>query len=558
MTESKRTWLSKEDLAEDTLVPARRSAQHQFLIKQSVNLMFRQQSVQFFACFPLRYSPRTIYRFDMGVGDGNNIKIKFWNHKKNGEAGSGDDAEKKIPVKLNQMRLSMAEKTASYRNTLASKVETTKQSFLNHKNKNKDSGNGNPEENNKDTADAGAGADGDAGADASTEKPMNAKLSQMRQRMSTNTAGLREGFASTVSNTKQSIRNMKNKNSNSEINTSDDGEAKAETETEKMGSKLSQMRLRMATNTAEMRNNLATKVSTTKESIAKMVTTPTSAEAKSDEKTIPSTLSAEFTIDDTEEDQYVSIVPKDPSATEGESSLPPPPSPAGYVALTIDDAPCRFDDGSHSKMQSVLDLLKRYNAKATFMVVSSFLTPAHESDMIRLLKEGHELANHGVRDEPMDKTAATSLDAFVEALDECNGKIEDLQKKAETDVGVKWFRAPHCKYTKTMEEGLVLRDMHNVMCDAYAACPIVEDAPWIASALGKQIRNGSIAILHMPEKLGFREYIFEALEHLLEDLCVRRGFWVVTVGELQKISEEAAASKAASAAKPAAEDTELI
>merc|ERR1712071_289921 len=161
--------------------------------------------------------------------------------------------------------------------------------------------------------------------------------------------------------------------------------------------------------------------------------------------------------------------------------------------------------------------------------------------MIRLLVEGHELANHGVKDEAMDKMA-TSVDTFVEAIDECNTKITELQKKANTEVGVKWFRAPQAKYTKIMEEGLVQRDMHNVMCDAYAACPIVEDGPWIASALSKQIRNGSIALLHMPEKRGFREHCLEALEQLLEDLQ-KRNFKVVTVGELDRIAKEVAALK---------------
>merc|ERR1711937_495857 len=132
--------------------------------------------------------------------------------------------------------------------------------------------------------------------------------------------------------------------------------------------------------------------------------------------------------------------------------------------------------------------------------------------------EGHELANHGVRDEAMDKMAT-----------------------ADVEVGVKWFRAPQAKYTKIMEEGLEKLDMYNVMCDAYAACPIVEDGPWIATALSKQIHNGSIACLHMPEKCGFREYCLEALENLLEDLVKKRNFKVVTVGELHKLAEEVAA-----------------
>jgi len=267
-----------------------------------------------------------------------------------------------------------------------------------------------------------------------------------------------------------------------------------------------------------------------------------------------------------EEDGSASMISKRDTTATGDKansglsdSSEPEPEPAGYVALTIDDVPCRFDDRNLSRLADVLDLLDRYDARATFMVISSFLSPSHEPDMIRLLREGHELANHGVRDEAMDKMA-TSIEVFLEALDECNHKIEDLQRKAmnasdsnrdiDTDtntntdtnkqsppetIGVRWFRAPHGRFTTTMEEGLARREMYNVMCSAYAACPIIEDGPWLAETLSQQIRNGSIALIHMPEKCGFREYCFEALELLLEALCNKKNFKVVTVGELEQI-----------------------
>eukprot|EP00537_Pseudo-nitzschia_pungens_P005752 CAMPEP_0172377236 /NCGR_PEP_ID=MMETSP1060-20121228/68799_1 /TAXON_ID=37318 /ORGANISM="Pseudo-nitzschia pungens, Strain cf. cingulata" /LENGTH=731 /DNA_ID=CAMNT_0013104913 /DNA_START=31 /DNA_END=2224 /DNA_ORIENTATION=+ len=265
-----------------------------------------------------------------------------------------------------------------------------------------------------------------------------------------------------------------------------------------------------------------------------------------------------------QEDGSASMISKRDTTATGDKtnsglsdSSEPEPEPAGYVALTIDDVPCRFDDRNLSRLADVLDLLDRYDARATFMVISSFLSPSHEPDMIRLLREGHELANHGVRDEAMDKMA-TSIEVFLEALDECNHKIEDLQRKAmnasdtnrdididtNTDtnkqsppetIGVRWFRAPHGRFTTTMEEGLARREMYNVMCSAYAACPVIEDGPWLAETLSQQIRNGSIALIHMPEKCGFREYCFEALELLLETLCNKKNFKVVTVGELEQI-----------------------
>ena len=60
--------------------------------------------------------------------------------------------------------------------------------------------------------------------------------------------------------------------------------------------------------------------------------------------------------------------------------------------------------------------------------------------------------------------------------------------------------------------------------------------------LNKQIKTGSIALLHMPEKCGFREHTLEALEKLLGHLQ-KRNFKVVSVGELNKLAEEVAETK---------------
>ena len=215
---------------------------------------------------------------------------------------------------------------------------------------------------------------------------------------------------------------------------------------------------------------------------------------------------------------------------------------SGYVALTIDDCPCRFDSTTSSKLPQVLDLLKKHNSTATFMAIGQYISyPAHEMDLIRLLKEGHELANHGVRDEAMDVLASTSPSDFVQAVDQCNQRIEHLQEMALGErPGVKWFRAPHGKYTKEMEKGIEKRGLYNVMCDSYAVDPVVEQSSWISQSLLRQTSDGSIILLHMPEA-GFREYCLDALAVLLDGLS-KRGLKVVTVSELQSIANRMTSS----------------
>ena len=50
--------------------------------------------------------------------------------------------------------------------------------------------------------------------------------------------------------------------------------------------------------------------------------------------------------------------------------------------------------------REIADLLKKYNAKATFFVTGSHLLNTKESDIVNLLKNGNEIANHNMYDIP--------------------------------------------------------------------------------------------------------------------------------------------------------------
>eukprot|EP00747_Dinoflagellata_sp_TGD_P142544 gnl/TRDRNA2_/TRDRNA2_176258_c0_seq1.p1 gnl/TRDRNA2_/TRDRNA2_176258_c0~~gnl/TRDRNA2_/TRDRNA2_176258_c0_seq1.p1 ORF type:complete len:374 (+),score=43.58 gnl/TRDRNA2_/TRDRNA2_176258_c0_seq1:47-1123(+) len=203
----------------------------------------------------------------------------------------------------------------------------------------------------------------------------------------------------------------------------------------------------------------------------------------------------------------------------------------GHVAVTIDDAPCRFGH-QHSRLRDVLDMLRTYDVQATFMTVGKFVD-GHEEDLVELLKAGHELGNHGMLDRPYDQD---SPEQFAEALDECSARIRSLQRTAGVEERVRWFRAPHGRYTRKMEEVISARQLTNTMCDTYASCPVVQDGEFIGNLLAQNAQHGSIILIHMPE-LGFREWCFSGLHHLLEGLK-RRGLRGVTVGELAKLAQQ--------------------
>jgi len=206
------------------------------------------------------------------------------------------------------------------------------------------------------------------------------------------------------------------------------------------------------------------------------------------------------------------------------------PEVKGYVALTLDDAPCRGSN-ANSEMRNVMEVLERYGAKATFMAVGAFME-GHEDDLLELLRRGHELGNHGMRDRPYDKDTPQ---AFGQAVDACSEKIMALQRKAGVAEDVKWFRAPHGRYNKVMEEVLTNRGLTNVMCDTYASCPIIQDGEFIGDFLSKNAQDGSIILLHMPER-NFREWCSVGLARLLEGLN-QRGLKAVTLSQLVDLAK---------------------
>ncbi len=60
----------------------------------------------------------------------------------------------------------------------------------------------------------------------------------------------------------------------------------------------------------------------------------------------------------------------------------------GYVCLTFDDGP------SSQSTLKILSLLKAYNSKATFFVLGSHIEK-HPEIVNRILKDGHEIGEHG-------------------------------------------------------------------------------------------------------------------------------------------------------------------
>jgi peptidoglycan/xylan/chitin deacetylase (PgdA/CDA1 family) len=202
------------------------------------------------------------------------------------------------------------------------------------------------------------------------------------------------------------------------------------------------------------------------------------------------------------------------------------PGVKGTVAFTIDDAFCGEDNPGGTMLSEVLDLLREYEAKATFFVAGTHCDSASRERIPDLLADGHELANHSREDRPYNKE---SRQAFLADLNETAQTIREMGAEPAP-----WYRAPHAKFSRTMQQVLAEKGLTHVMVDCFANDTAIPDADFIAQFVLSTVSDGSIVLIHMPEK-EMREWNLQAMRETLAGIRAR-GFDIVTVSDLVKRS----------------------
>lgn len=201
------------------------------------------------------------------------------------------------------------------------------------------------------------------------------------------------------------------------------------------------------------------------------------------------------------------------------------PGVTGLFAMTIDDAPC-LGGADESLVDELLQILAEYDARATFMICSDFVQ-GHEAGVERIVAAGHELANHMPADRAYNSDPREAVD---EALDLCSATIQRFQPGR-----VRWFRAPHGKYSDIMKDCVRQRGMTNVMVDCYANDPHIADPDYISQFMLKHVQSGSVALIHMPSK-SFRRWNLDAIRLFLEG-TQQMNLKAVTVSTLYERSQ---------------------
>lgn len=217
---------------------------------------------------------------------------------------------------------------------------------------------------------------------------------------------------------------------------------------------------------------------------------------------------------------------QDPAAAEP-SPTPPPqarPAPRGTVGplqtkrLTGSKAVAlTFDDGPHPDWTpKVLDQLRATRIKATFCVVGREVR-RHPALVVRIVREGHSLCNHSWQhDLDLGRRSESQIRAD---LSRTSGEIQ----RVVPGTPVAYYRQPGGKWTPQLIKVAKALGMVPLHWD-------VDPVDWakpkpavITSRVGKQVRPGSIILLH--DGGGDRSATIAACPYVFESL--RRKYGIV-------------------------------
>ncbi|RDY24895.1 polysaccharide deacetylase family protein [Romboutsia maritimum] len=188
------------------------------------------------------------------------------------------------------------------------------------------------------------------------------------------------------------------------------------------------------------------------------------------------------------------------------------------VALTFDDGP------DEDFTPQVLDILKKYNVKATFFVVGEKVQ--FNPEILKMEKEeGHEIGNHTFTHINVEKRNYQEVEREISKTQEAIKKVIDKEPKL--------FRPPYRAINKNICDIIKNKNMNIVLWSN------LDPRDWsnpgvysIVNTIITKVENGNIILLHDYNKARTpKSQTIQALETVIPSLQ-KKGFKFVTVSEL--------------------------
>ena len=185
-----------------------------------------------------------------------------------------------------------------------------------------------------------------------------------------------------------------------------------------------------------------------------------------------------------------------------------------------------FDDGPHRKYTAeVLEVLSKYDAKATFFIVGGSAEKNPEI-VLQMHEEGHELANHTYT-HPLRAT----VPQLVKEIKQTNEIIYSI-----TGYHPVLFRPVEGQYTDALISAVVKEGYKVVMWSWHQDTKDWENpgVKKIVNTVLNGTRKGDIILFH--DGGGNRGQTVKALEEILPELQ-KQGYKFVTISELLKVQK---------------------
>lgn len=187
------------------------------------------------------------------------------------------------------------------------------------------------------------------------------------------------------------------------------------------------------------------------------------------------------------------------------------------VALTFDDGPHKY------RTDEILDVLKKYDVKATFFTVGK-MAREYPNVIRREIAEGHEIGNHTNTHAKMSKMTQKSLRAELEATEEVLFEIAEYRPKL--------FRPPEGWCSESIAAIAGEMDYNVILWNIDTLDWAHNEPDKICKCVFDGIRPGSIILFH--DYVSGKSPTVEALETIIPELKLR-GYRFVTVSELINI-----------------------
>lgn len=191
------------------------------------------------------------------------------------------------------------------------------------------------------------------------------------------------------------------------------------------------------------------------------------------------------------------------------------------VALTIDDGPSEYTD-------EIMQILRANGATATFFIIGSKVAGRKET-LRRLIREGNELGNHAMHDEPSRSLSDGTLVDQIQS-------VEEVLREVYKDISAasappRYFRPGSGFFSERMREMLGRLGYRLVLGSIYPHDPQIPFWRVNANHILNMVQPGGIIICH-----DRRSWTAPMLQTVLPEIR-RNGYRVVTVTELLREAE---------------------